>query len=270
MPQDSTYPIGAPFWIETLQSDVPAAAEYYRQLFDWTVDGAVGEGSALAGTDHDGVAGDGESGDVLGARLDGKQVAGIRQAPDGVPAAWLIHIRVADVDATLTTAEALGGSCLLPALGHRSSRSRPPRARVAVLADPSGIAFCISDAAAGAGAESIAEVGAWSTASLHAPDARVAQDFYGGLFGWDLHEVADAPFSRWSLHERTVGLLSDTEDAPPHWAVTIAIDDADTTAALVESLGGAFIAEPFDTESHRNTVIADPAGAVLSCSARNG
>lgn len=104
-------------------------------------------------------------------------------------------------------------------------------------------------------------------ASLHTSDSRSSQDFYGALIGWEPHEVSWAPFSRWSLDEHTIGLLSDAGDAPPHWAINIAISDADTTAALVESLGGTVVLEPFDTESHRNVVIADPAGAVLACNA---
>ena len=243
MPHDSTHQIGTPFWIETLQPNVSEAAEFYGQLFGWAVDDPV---------EHEG---------VLIARSDGRRVAGICQAPLEVPAAWLVHVRVDDIDESIAEAEAAGGRCLLPSL------ERGSHGRVAVLADPSGIPFCVNDGQSTEGVEAAGEVDTWSMASLHSPDRRASQHFYGALFGWELSEVPGAPFSRWSLDEHTVGLLSAAGDAPAHWAINIAIRDADTTAALAASLGGTVVLEPFDTESHRNTVIADPAGAVLACSA---
>ncbi|SDS26057.1 hypothetical protein SAMN04489751_1608 [Brevibacterium sandarakinum] len=246
MANDSTHWIGAPFWIETLQPNVSEAAEFYTQLIGWAVEDP------------------GENDNVLVARLDGQSVAGIAQAPRAVPAGWLIHILVDDVDASIAEAETAGGSCLLPSLEQNSG------GRVAILADPSGIPFCVNDGQGVEGAEIVGETNSWSMSSLHSPDARASQDFYGALFGWELHEVSGAaPFSRWSLDGHTIGLLSDAGNAPPHWAVNVAISDADTTAALVESLGGTVVLEPFDTESHRNVVIADPAGAVLACSAEH-
>lgn len=243
MANDSSYPFGTPFWIETLQPNVSEAAEFYTQLFAWAVEDL------------------GEKNRALIARLDGQSVAGITQAPGAVPAGWLIHVLVDDVDASIAEAQAAGGSCLLPSLDQNSG------GRVAILADPSGIPFCVNDGEGVEGAEIVGETNTWSMSSLHSPDARTSQDFYGALFGWELHEVSGAPFSRWSLDGHTIGLLSDAGDAPPHWAVNVAISDADTTAALVESLGGTVVLEPFDTETHRNVVIADPAGAVLACSA---
>lgn len=243
MPHDSTHLIGAPFWIETLQPQVSEAAKYYSQLFDWTVDAPGGNDS------------------LFFARLDGQRVAGLAQAPEGVPATWLIHVRVDDIDRSIAEAEAAGGTCLLPTLNCGSG------VRAAILADPSGIPFCVNDGEASTGVEIAGVVGTWSMASLHSPNRQSSQHFYGALFGWELHEVPGAPFSKWSLDGHTVGLLSDAKDAPAHWAINIAISDANTTAALAASLGGTVVIGPFDTENHRNTVIADPAGAVLACSA---
>lgn len=243
MHEESIDRIGAPFWIEALQPNVAEASEFYDQLFDWTAE---------------------ESSRHPGARIlrsKGSRVAGLVPLPTGVPPTWLVHIRVEDVDAMIAEAEGAGGSCL-----HPSLESSLP-GRVAVLADPSGVPFCVNDAPSGGGVEVMGTIDSWSMASLHTPDAQSAQDFYGALFGWELHEVPDAPFSRWSSGEATVGLLSAAGEAPPHWAITIAISDADTTAALAASLGGSVVLEPFDTQSHRSTVIADPAGAVLACSA---
>lgn len=246
MSYGGTHPIGAPFWIETLQPSVPDAVDFYTQLFGWTVDD-LDEGNR-----------------THVARLGGLRAAGICAGPDSAPPTWLIHIRVDDVDDTIAHVLDEGGTCLMPSLERGAS------GRAAVLADPSGVAFCANDGAIAEGVETSSQAGSWSMASLHTPNREVAQNFYGSVFGWELEDVPGAPFSRWSLNGQMLGLLSSGDDAPPHWAVNIAISDADATAELVESLGGTVIVHPFDSEDHRNVVIADPAGAVLACSAPSG
>lgn len=243
MSQGSTHPIGAPFWIETLQPSVPDAVDFYAQLFGWTVDEPGGNDRAFV------------------ARLAGLRVASVRACPASVPSGWLIHVRVEDVDDTIAAVLAAGGTCLLPEL------ERGAAGRVAVLADSSGVPFCVNDGGSAEGVETSSRVGSWSMASLHTPDRESARTFYGAVFEWQLDDVPGAPFSRWILAGQTLGLLSAGDDSPPHWAINIAIRDADTVAVLVESLGGTVIFGPFDTEGHRNVVIADPAGAVLACSA---
>lgn len=242
MSHDSAHPIGAPFWIETLQPSVSDAVDFYTEVFGWTVDPTEGDRALVA-------------------RLGGHRAAGICACPESVPPAWLIHVRVDDVDGAIAEASAAGGACLL------SSLERGAGGRAAVLADSSGIPFCVNDGGIAEGVETSSRLGAWSLASLHAPDRESAQAFYGSVFGWQLEDVPGAPFFRWSLNGRGIGLLSVGADTPPHWAVNISIGDADATAELVESRGGTVILGPFDTESHRNVVIADPAGAVLACSA---
>jgi predicted enzyme related to lactoylglutathione lyase len=57
-----------------------------------------------------------------------------------------------------------------------------------------------------------------------------------------------------------------SEDTPPHWGVTFAVDDADAIAARAADLGGRVIAAPFDAPWVRMTVIADPQGAAFTAS----
>lgn len=98
------------------------------------------------------------------------------------------------------------------------------------------------------------------------PDPRAAAEFYGALLGWELRPVPGAPFSAWTVEDQPVGLLIDAGDTPQHWSLNFAVADADATARSATKLGGAVLIEPFDTEEHRNAVIADPAGAVIACS----
>jgi predicted enzyme related to lactoylglutathione lyase len=69
-----------------------------------------------------------------------------------------------------------------------------------------------------------------------------------------------------------VPIADDQPDAPAHWSVTFATDDADATAAKAVALGGRVIVPPFDapwstpTYTIRMTVIVDPQGATFSAS----
>ena len=69
-----------------------------------------------------------------------------------------------------------------------------------------------------------------------------------------------------------VPIAADQLEAPAHWSVTFAVDDADATAAKAAELGGRVIVPPFDAPwstpgyTIRMTVIADPQGATFSAS----
>ena len=54
------------------------------------------------------------------------------------------------------------------------------------------------------------------------------------------------------------------QGVPPHWAIYIAVESADATAARVPGLGGKVILPPFDVmEFGRMAVLQDPTGAVF-------
>jgi predicted enzyme related to lactoylglutathione lyase len=61
-------------------------------------------------------------------------------------------------------------------------------------------------------------------------------------------------------------LAEDQPDAPPHWSVTFAVDDAEATAAKAAELGGEIVVPPLDAPWVRMTVIADPQGATFTAS----
>lgn len=248
MPPEDHYPAGSPCWIETWQPEPYAAVRFYESMFGWHVHEVPVTGPGSEDPDE-----------YYLAHQHGQRVAGIGQAPEGFPAAWMMQVRVDDLDATIAHAEAAGGSCLQTPL------DRGPEGRVAVLADAAGVPFGIREAA---GAELVGESGTWAMTSLHSAEPRRAQRFYTTVFGWELHQGTGEPFSRWFLDGQVIGLLAAAEgDTPEHWSVNIAVDDADVTAERATALGGSAVIPPFDTPGFRNTVIADPQGGVLACSA---
>lgn len=250
---NGSYPAGAPCWVETLQPDPRAAATFYGALLGWRFDDDALEPARVV-----------IDGEYLTARIDGHRVAGIGTAPPEMPALWMVDIRVGDVDETVARVEKAGGRCLLaPSDGDGSSR-------VALLTDSTGVPFGVRHSDGPLGAELVDEPGAWAMASLHSADLREAERFYGAVLGWRLDPARGAPFSTWRLGDDVVGLLAPAGDGstPQHWSINVAVADADVIAARATTLGGMTLMPPFDTPGFRNTVVADPQGAVIAFSAR--
>jgi len=116
--------------------------------------------------------------------------------------------------------------------------------------------------------------GTISWADLATSDQEGAKTFYSGLFGWEYDEQPvgeGATYSMAKLGGHTAAAISPQRDderaqgVPPHWNVYVTVDDVDGAARAVGEHGGQVLAEPFDVfDAGRMTVIADPAGAVVS------
>ncbi len=167
--------------------------------------------------------------------------------------------------------------------------------RMAVLTDPEGAAFCVWQAMRHKGAQIVNEPGSLNFNGLNTRNVQGAQSFYGSLFGWEALGL-EGGVQMWRLpgygafleksdpglrermaqsgapqgFEDVVATLNpiadDQPDAPAHWSVTFAVDDADATAAKAGELGGRVIVAPFDAPWVRMTVIGDPQGATFIAS----
>jgi predicted enzyme related to lactoylglutathione lyase len=235
-----------------LQPDPRAARDFYGPLFGWSFDAPTPMPSGLEG-------------DYYAARLGGKLVAGIGQAPPQSPPGWLTHVRVDDVGEALARAEQAGGK----RLGQFRASSGD---RIAVLTDATGVPFCLRQASENDGAELANEPNSWAMSSLHTTEIDRAQAFYGSMFDWELKPVPDAPFSLWLLSGRVVAVVTATDGAavPPHWSVNFAVHDADAIAQHAAALGGGILMAPMDTPGFRSAVISDPQGGVIAVSATTG
>lgn len=236
MRDHTAYPPGVPCWVDTMQPDPEAAVAFYGGLFGWTFD----------------------DGAYRTARLDGHRVAGIGQAPPGLPAFWGTYVRVEALEPTLERAEAAGGSVLV----------RPievgPHGRAAAISDPCGVAIGLLD---GEGAERVNEPNTWAMSALHTPDVEAAKAFYGAIFGWEAEPEPGGPLLFWRLAGDVVAVMTPTAgDVPPHWAVNFRVADADAFAARAVELGGSLLMPPTDTPGFRNAVIADPQQGVIAVS----
>jgi predicted enzyme related to lactoylglutathione lyase len=167
--------------------------------------------------------------------------------------------------------------------------------RMAVCTDPEGAAFGVWQAKENKGAQIVNEPGSLNLNGLNTRDVEGAKSFYGSVFGWRTLALDPGP-EMWTLSgfgdflerdnpdlrgqmaeagapagfEDVVGTISpiadDQPDAPAHWSVIFAVDDADATAAKAAELGGKVIVPPFDAPWVRMTVISDPQGATFIAS----
>jgi uncharacterized protein len=242
---------GAPCRVDTFQPDPTAAARFYGELLGWTFD----DPEELP------------SGPYRRARRDRRVVAGIGQAPPGFPGAvWSTYVATDDLRTGVQSAVGAGASVVVPPVAAAGGR-------MAVLADPAGAAFSLWD---GPGAELVAAPGAWALSALHTPDPAAGAAFYRAVFGWQADAMGDAPL--WLLRlpgyagapargvpADVVAVMAPTAPAaPPHWAVSMRVDDVDAAAAAAVALGGTTVVAPIDAAGNRTAAIADPQGGVIA------
>lgn len=140
---------------------------------------------------------------------------------------WSTAIRVSRLEPALERIATGGGSRITGPLGIGDD------GRLAIVADPAGVAFGLWKPPGRGGAELAGQANTWAMSSLHAGDPERAAAFYGEVFGWELEPGGEAPFARRRLDGRLVAVLTATDGTavPPHWAVNLAVADVDAVTA---------------------------------------
>lgn len=281
MLERDTYPPGVPCWVDTQQPDVEAAIAFYGELFGWQFDERTPAGSPER---------------YFFAKLRGRDVAGLGTLPKGAPAraVWNTYICVASADEAAAKAKDAGGRVLMEPFDVSES------GRMGVLSDPSGAVFCVWQAKELAGAQLVNEPGTWNFSDLNTRDPEGARAFYGAVFGWEASalDAQAGDFGFWrrpgygdfleqrdpdvrkrqadigapaGFEDAVAWLVPMTrpqfpDDAPPHWSITFAVDDADAIADRAAELGGKVLVPPMDAPWVRMTIVSDPQGAVFTAS----
>jgi predicted enzyme related to lactoylglutathione lyase len=256
MSERDSYPAGVPCWVTNLQHDVPAAREFYGELFGWEMESGPDDVAPYA----------------LG-RLRGRDVAAIGTIPGpDTPPGWVTEVRTDDLAATVAAVRDAGGEVLREAVDFS------PVGRLGVFVDPVGATFCAWQAGDREGAQVVNEPSAWSMSALQTADTDRAAHFYGAVFGWETEAFGPATMFRLPGYvggeeqqpvprDVVAVMVPSSEDGPARWSVDFWIDDVDRAVADVRRLGGSVLAGPYDAPpSFAQAVVADPGGAVLSLS----
>jgi predicted enzyme related to lactoylglutathione lyase len=275
------YPPGVPCWIDTGQPDPEAAIAFYGDLFGWGFEERTPAGAPQR---------------YFVAQLRGRDVAGVGSQPEGAPPkpVWNTYIWVESADQAAAKTKDAGGSVLMEPFDVSDA------GRMGVFSDPSGAVFCVWQAKEHRGAQLVNEPGTWNFSELNTRDPEGAKAFYGAVFGWKVSglDAQGGDFGFWRvdgygdfLEQRDpevrqrqadvsapegfedavawlVPMTSEqfSDDTPPHWSITFAVDDADAIAERAAKLGGTVLVPPVDAPWVRTTVLSDPQGAVFTAS----
>src|ERR1700681_2787243 len=195
---------------------------------------------------------------------------GLRPLPDAARASgphWLPYVGTADVDATVQTAQGLGGRV------YMGATDIPDTGRFAVLADPQGAVFAIFSlpaAAPSGGGGSMPQEFSWH--ELATSDPVGALRFYAALFGWaeiDTHDMgAMGVYHLVGLGGvASIGMWKTTADKPmpPHWLCYAHVTDIDKSANAAKAAGGKLLNGPMEVPGGTWIAhITDPQGAPIA------
>ena len=256
MSERDSYPAGVPCWVTNLQHDVPAARDFYGELFRWEMETGPDDLAPYA----------------LG-RLRGRDVAAIGTLPAAdMAAAWITEVRTDDLAATVGAVRGAGGEVLQEEVDFS------PVGKLGVFVDPVGATFCAWEGGDREGAQLVNEPSAWSMSALQATDTGRAAQFYGEVFGWETEAFGPATMFRLPGYvggeehqpvprDVVAVMVPAPDDGPARWGVDFWIDDVTRAVDDVRRLGGSVLAGPFDAPpSFLQAVVADPGGAAFSLS----
>jgi predicted enzyme related to lactoylglutathione lyase len=249
MSEKTSHTPGTFCWIDLGTPDQDAAGDFYGALFGWRL--KEDENAE-------------QTGGYRTAELEGKAVGGVMKLmQEGQPPAWLNYVCVEDADATVARARQAGAAV------HAEPMSVLDYGRMAILADPTGAAFGVWQPGVHKGADIVGEPGAMSWSELNTRDPEAAKSFYGNVFGWSFEEKEydRGAYSIISINGEGIGGVTDRlpAEAPAHWLVYFAVEDADATLKQAEERGAEIPTGPFDiAEVGRIAVVKDPWGALFA------
>lgn len=255
MPEISSHNPGEFCWIELNTTDVAAAKQFYKAIFDWQIE------DSPAGPDMEY--------NVLSLR-DLKVGAMCKlQAnaqANGVPAHWMPYVATASADASAAKAEELGGTVLGGVFDVLDA------GRIAILRDPQLGHLCVWQANQSHGIQLQGEPGTFCWGELWAKDIPAATTFYTSLFGWEAKsgsEAAPLDYTEWHLGEQSIGgmlaIQPQMGPMPPNWLPYFMVDDCDASTTKATAAGGQVMMSPMDIPAvGRFSVLQDPQGAIFA------
>jgi predicted enzyme related to lactoylglutathione lyase len=120
---------GAPAWFETLSHDYAKSVAFYTDVFGW-------DASTMSDTSEFRYTTLGEGDDARAGIMDASGFLGDQ------PSRWQFYLQVPDTDATVEQALGAGASLVMPV-------DDTPYGRLALMADPAGVQFCVMGPSAG-------------------------------------------------------------------------------------------------------------------------
>lgn len=235
-------------WADLVTDDVPAAREFYSQLFGWTFRNI---------------------GDYVIVSFDDRPIGGIfhhsRPSDQSVQPRWFGYISVPSVSRASKTVVDSGGRILLP------PKELPERGEQAVFADAEGALFGVVDSSSGDPEDFMADPGDWIWIQLMSRNGRKAAEFYRAVGGYEIvdnvetnrandYVLVSEGYARAAV--RTIPAAK--PDVHPTWLPFVRVQNVAETLARAKQLGGKVLVEPkAGLLQGKAAVIADPTGAAI-------
>lgn len=251
---------GSPIWYELMTTEPRAARRFYESVVGWRIP-----------EDANPMPGGPEYREI--SAPDG-MVGGVFTLTDamckeGARPCWMAYFSVDDVDKTVASMVADGGSALMPAFDI------PNVGRIAMVADPQGAAFYVMRPISVEDRESTAfapgKLGHFGWNELHAADAPKAFDFYAKHFGWTRSRAMDmgpgAGVYQLFAHggQDIGGMMTNPQIPRPAWAYYARVASITAAVGRITEGGGRVIQGPMEVPGGDWVVNAmDPQGAMLS------
>lgn len=255
--RSTSWPAGAPCWVDVTTPDVDAAQAFYAGLLGWT----FGEGSP-------------EYGGYRMAQVEGANAAGMAPAMEGQPPAWTLYFASPDAAASATAITENGGSLLSPVMPIGPGGVV---GTMVVAADPTGAAFGVWQSGEHTGVDVFNEPGGLFWEDLRSTDADASRAFYGAVLGLEFRPVPMAGPDYSTFHHvgdeaplGGIGGMMGMTGFPPHWIVYFGVPDVDAAVGYVEAHEGHVVSPGFDTPFGRMAAVTDPFGASFWIMAADG
>jgi predicted enzyme related to lactoylglutathione lyase len=254
MPERSSYPAGAPCWVDLNAPDLESARRFYGAALGWEFQDNGPE-----------------YGHYTTCLWKGKPVAALMPPPpgaEGLRPAWNVYLSAPELEATVERVEQGGGTV---AMGPHEI---PGAGRLAFAFDPQGASFGLWQAGGHTGAGLHGEPGAMTWNELNTTAGEEADAFYRGLFPYEQQQIGDGvnfDYSSWRLpgsdtpvcgRNRAIDPnILEGGKGKPFWSVYFAVADVDVTARQIAALGGSVLHGPFNSPFGRLCAVLDPSGA---------
>ena len=226
----SDTPLGRFCWHELMTTDPAAARDFYAQIAGWGT--SMWDGGEMP----------------YEMWMNGEMpVGGLMELPaPEVPPCWLAYVSTPDLDATLDTVEANGGTVM-------NRLAVPQVGRFAVIADPQGGVIAILEPEGETpGHDGRPQIGEFSWQELPTTDADAAWAFYAEVFGWKEYERMDmgemGPYQTFTGGGHPLGGIYNGPPEMPAvgWLLYVRVSDVHEAVAKVKELGGTVLNGPME------------------------
>lgn len=252
---DPSAPRGRFVWYDLSTTDTDGALRFYPEVMGWGTQPFEGPMPYTMFTKGDTPVGG------VGKITD-------EQRAQGIPAHWMGHVGVANVDASAAEAKRLGGNVLY------GPEDIPTVGRFAVIADPQGAMLSIftpiEEMSGGGPPQGEPAVGDISWHELTTTDHAAAFDFYNRLFGWEKTDQFDMgePMGIYQMFGQGGTMYGGMFNCPPgmnmppSWLYYVRVPDVNRAIEAAKRLGGQVMNGPMEVPG--GDLIAqctDPQGA---------